>query len=88
MCHGLEVALAVLLVVVVLNLSCSETESDPRIDGKAGKVHDIYDLSSDKMISDDQTKQMKTQTDRKCFDQTFVFILRMPYVTTFLPTCT
>ena len=38
------------------NQSSSETESDPRIHGKAGKVHDFDDVSSDETISDDRTQ--------------------------------
>lgn len=53
-----------LLVVVVLNLSCSETESDPRIDSKAGKVNEFYDQSLDETISDDQNT-LDEDTDRQ-----------------------
>lgn len=38
------------------NQSSSETESDPRIHGKAGKAHDFDDVSSDETISDDRTQ--------------------------------
>lgn len=36
--------------------SSSETESDPRIRGKAGAAHDLDDVSSDETISDDRTQ--------------------------------